>query len=97
MCFSIRALHSTRIKFPRSSACLLKSVFWLVEQLQIEELNEAVDVSASDMRMALTWSTGQNTNLAHNQHRTREQRFLLEGSLVKGNNDSYECILYDVG
>jgi len=22
---------------------------------------------------------------------------LLEGSLVKGNNDSYECILYDVG
>jgi len=22
---------------------------------------------------------------------------MLEGSLVKGNNDSYECILYDVG
>ena len=26
-----------------------------------------------------------------------EPQKVLEGSLVKGNNDSYECILYDVG
>jgi len=27
----------------------------------------------------------------------KERVSLLEGSLVKGNNDNYECILYDVG